>query len=594
MNNKTKKLLILNIPYVVVGAIATNIGEAFRIASGTNASEKVQSLVLDGCFGTAFSNPLPSLNPIDLLVGIGIGAALRLAVYIKGKNAKNFRHNREYGSARWGKREDIEPYIDPNFQNNVILSQTERLTMNSRPTNPKYARNKNVLVVGGSGSGKTRFFIKPNILQMHSSYVVTDPKGTVVNEVGNALVKNGYRMKIFNTINFKKSMHYNPFAYVHDEKDILKLVTTLIANTKGEGKAGDEFWEKAEKLLYSALIGYIHYEAPEEEQNFSTLLEMLNAMEVREDDEKFKNPVDLMFEELAERDPDHFAVRQYAKYKLSAGKTAKSILVSCGARLSPFDIKELREITAYDELELDTLGDKKTALFLIMSDTDATFNFLISMVYTQLFNLLCEKADDVYGGRLPVHVRCLIDEAANIGQIPNLEKLMATIRSREISAALVLQAKSQLKAIYKDNADTITGNCDSQIFLGGSEQTTLKELNTILGKETIDMYNTGESRGTSQSYNMNYQKLGHDLMSIDELAVMDGSKCIVQVRGVRPFLSDKYDLTQHPKYSLTADADKRNWFDIEKFLDHNLILKADDEYEVIEVPEEDDSESDSQ
>lgn len=586
MNNKTKKLLILNIPYVVVGAIATNIGEAFRIASGTNASEKVQSLVLDGCFGTAFSNPLPSLNPIDLLVGIGIGAALRLAVYIKGKNAKNFRHNREYGSARWGKREDIEPYIDPNFQNNVILSQTERLTMNSRPTNPKYARNKNVLVVGGSGSGKTRFFIKPNILQMHSSYVVTDPKGTVVNEVGNALVKNGYRMKIFNTINFKKSMHYNPFAYVHDEKDILKLVTTLIANTKGEGKAGDEFWEKAEKLLYSALIGYIHYEAPEEEQNFSTLLEMLNAMEVREDDEEFKNPVDLMFEELAERDPDHFAVRQYAKYKLSAGKTAKSILVSCGARLSPFDIKELREITAYDELELDTLGDKKTALFLIMSDTDATFNFLISMVYTQLFNLLCEKADDVYGGRLPVHVRCLIDEAANIGQIPNLEKLMATIRSREISAALVLQAKSQLKAIYKDNADTITGNCDSQIFLGGSEQTTLKELNTILGKETIDMYNTGESRGTSQSYNMNYQKLGHDLMSIDELAVMDGSKCIVQVRGVRPFLSDKYDLTKHPNYPLTADADKRNWFDIEKFLDHNLILNPDDEYEVIELDEE--------
>ncbi len=586
MNNKTKKLLILNIPYVVVGAIATNVGEAFRIASGTNASEKVQSLVLDGCFGTAFSNPMPSLNPIDLLVGIGIGAALRLAVYLKGKNAKNFRHNREYGSARWGKREDIEPYIDPTFQNNVILSQTERLMMNSRPTNPKYARNKNVLVVGGSGSGKTRFFIKPNILQMHSSYVVTDPKGTVVNEVGNALVKNGYRMKIFNTINFKKSMHYNPFSYVHDEKDILKLVTTLIANTKGEGKAGDEFWEKAEKLLYSALIGYIHYEAPEEEQNFSTLLEMLNAMEVREDDEEFKNPVDLMFEELAERDPDHFAVRQYAKYKLSAGKTAKSILVSCGARLSPFDIKELREITAYDELELDTLGDKKTALFLIMSDTDATFNFLISMVYTQLFNLLCEKADDVYGGRLPVHVRCLIDEAANIGQIPNLEKLMATIRSREISAALVLQAKSQLKAIYKDNADTITGNCDSQIFLGGSEQTTLKELNTILGKETIDMYNTGESRGTSQSYNMNYQKLGHDLMSIDELAVMDGSKCIVQVRGVRPFLSDKYDLTQHPNYPLTADADKRNWFDIEKFLDHNLILEPDDEYEVIKLDEE--------
>ena len=586
MNNKTKKLLILNIPYAVVGAFATNIGEAFRIASGTNASEKVQSLVLDGCFGTAFSNPLPSLNPKDLLVGIGIGAALRLAVYIKGKNAKNFRHNREYGSARWGKHEDIEPFIDPVFENNVILSQTERLTMNSRPSNPKYARNKNTLVVGGSGSGKTRFFIKPNILQMTTSLVVTDPKGTVVNEVGNALLKGGYRMKIFNTINFKKSMHYNPFVYVHDEKDIIKLVTTLIANTKGEGKSGDEFWEKAEKLLYSALIGYIHYEAPEEEQNFATLLEMINAMEVSEDDEEFKNPVDLMFEELAERDPDHFAVRQYAKYKLSAGKTAKSILVSCGARLAPFDIKELREITAYDELELDTLGDRKTALFLIMSDTDSTFNFLISMVYTQLFNLLCEKADDVYGGRLPVHVRCLIDEAANIGQIPNLEKLMATIRSREISAALVLQAKSQLKAIYKDNADTITGNCDSQIFLGGSEQTTLKELNTVLGKETIDIYNTGESRGTSQSYNMNYQKLGHDLMSIDELAVMDGSKCIVQVRGVRPFLSDKYDLTQHPNYKYTADADRRNWFDIEKFLNHKLILKPDDEYEVIELPED--------
>ena len=581
-----KKLIILNIPYIVIGLVATNVGEAFRIASGTNASEKVQSVVLDGCFGTEFSNPMPSFHPIDLLVGIAIGGILRLAVYIKSKNAKKFRHNQEYGSARWGTHADIEPYMDPVFANNVILSQTERLTMNNRPANPKYARNKNTLVVGGSGSGKTRFFIKPNLLQLHSSYVLTDPKGTVLPEVGNALLKNGYRIKIFNTINFKKSMHYNPFAYVHDEKDILKLVTTLIANTKGEGKGGDEFWEKAEKLLYSALIGYIHYEAPEEEQNFSTLLEMINAMEVREDDEEFKNPVDLMFDELAERDPDHFAVRQYAKYKLSAGKTAKSILVSCGARLAPFDIKELREITAYDELELDTLGDKKTALFLIMSDTDATFNFLISMVYTQLFNLLCEKADDVYGGRLPVHVRCLIDEAANIGQIPNLEKLMATIRSREISAALVLQAKSQLKAIYKDNADTIIGNCDSQIFLGGSEQTTLKDLNTTLGKETIDMYNTGETRGTSQSYNMNYQKLGHDLMSIDELAVMDGGKCIVQVRGVRPFLSSKYDLTQHPNYPLTADADKRNLFDIEKFLNHNLILKPDDTYEVIEITEE--------
>ena len=581
-----KKLIILNIPYIVIGLVATNVGEAFRIASGTNASEKVQSVVLDGCFGTAFSNPMPSFHPIDLIVGLAIGGILRLAVYIKSKNAKKFRHNQEYGSARWGTHADIEPYMDPVFANNVILSQTERLTMNNSPAQPKYARNKNTLVVGGSGSGKTRFFIKPNLLQLHSSYVLTDPKGTVLPEVGNALLKNGYRIKIFNTINFKKSMHYNPFAYVHDEKDILKLVTTLIANTKGEGKGGDEFWEKAEKLLYSALIGYIHYEAPEEEQNFSTLLEMINAMEVREDDEEFKNPVDLMFDELAERDPDHFAVRQYAKYKLSAGKTAKSILVSCGARLAPFDIKELREITAYDELELDTLGDKKTALFLIMSDTDATFNFLISMVYTQLFNLLCEKADDVYGGRLPVHVRCLIDEAANIGQIPNLEKLMATIRSREISAALVLQAKSQLKAIYKDNADTIIGNCDSQIFLGGSEQTTLKDLNTTLGKETIDMYNTGETRGTSQSYNMNYQKLGHDLMSIDELAVMDGGKCIVQVRGVRPFLSSKYDLTQHPNYPLTADADKRNLFDIEKFLNHNLILKPDDTYEVIEITEE--------
>lgn len=583
-----KKLLILNVPYFLIGAVATNLGEAWRIADGMNMSEKLQSMVTGGAFGIAFSNPMPSIHPVDLLVGIAVGGALRLAVYLKGKNAKKYRHNAEYGSARWGTHEDIEPFIDKKFSNNVLLSQTERITMNGRPPEPKYARNKNVLVVGGSGSGKTRFFIKPNALQMNSSLVITDPKGTVVNEIGNALLKDGYRMKIFNTINFKKSMHYNPFAYVHDEKDILKLVTTLIANTKGEGKGGDEFWEKAEKLLYSALIGYIHYEAPEEEQNFSTLLEMLNAMEVREDDEEFKNPVDLMFDELAEREPDHFAVRQYAKYKLSAGKTAKSILVSCGARLAPFDIKELREVTAYDELELDTLGDRKTALFLIMSDTDATFNFLISMIYTQLFNLLCEKADDVYGGRLPVHVTCLIDEMANIGQIPNLEKLMATIRSREISACLVLQAKSQLKAIYKDNADTIIGNCDSQIFLGGSEQTTLKDLNATLGKETIDMYNTGETRGQSQSYNMNYQKLGHDLMSIDELAVMDGSKCIVQVRGVRPFFSDKYDLTKHPKYHLTADADLRNWFDIEKFLKKkdNLILKADDKFTVIEVNED--------
>jgi type IV secretion system protein VirD4 len=583
-----KKLLILNIPYIIVALFATNIGEVFRIAGGTNASEKVQSVVLDGCFGKAFANPLPSLHPVDLLVGIAIGAILRFAVYMKGKNAKKFRHNVEYGSARWGTHADIEPYMDPVFQNNVILSQTERLTMESRPANPKYARNKNVLVVGGSGSGKTRFVLKPNLLQMHSSYVITDPKGTVVNECGMALLKNGYRIRIFNTINFKKSMRYNPFAYIHSETDILKLVTTLISNTKGEGKGGDEFWTKAETLLYTALIGYIHYEAPVEEQSFSTLLAMINAMEVREDDESFKNAVDLLFEELEQKDPEHFAVRQYAKFKLAAGKTSKSILVSCGARLAPFDIKELRDITKEDELELDTIGDKKTALFLIMSDTDATFNFLISMIYTQLFNLLCEKADDVYGGRLPVHVRCLIDEAANIGQIPNLEKLMATIRSREISAVLVLQAKSQLKAIYKDNADTIIGNCDSQIFLGGSEQSTLKDLNTTLGKETIDMYNTGETRGTTQSYNMNYQKLGKDLMSVDELAVMDGGKCIVQVRGVRPFLSDKYDLTQHPNFRLTADFDKRNWFDIEKFLKirNNLILKADDEYTVIKATED--------
>lgn len=583
MNTKTKKLLILNIPYVLIGLLCTNLGEAWRISWGSNMSEKMQGLILYGGFKEAFSNILPSLNPLDLVVGICCGLALRLAVYLKGKNAKKYRHNKEYGSARWGTKEDIAPFEDPVFQQNIILSQTERMMMSGRPKQPKYARNKNVLVVGGSGSGKTRFFIKPNLLQMHSSYVVTDPKGTVVNEVGNVLVKNNYRLKIFNTINFKKSMHYNPFAYIHCEKDILKLVTTLIANTKGEGKGGDEFWEKAEKLLYTALIGYIYYEASEEEKNFTTLLEMINAMEVREDDEEFKNPVDILFDELEARDSDHFAVRQYKKYKLAAGKTAKSILVSCGARLAPFDIAELREITSYDELELDTLGEKKTALFLIMSDTDATFNFLISMIYTQLFNLLCEKADDVYGGRLPIHVRCLIDEAANIGQIPNLEKLMATIRSREISAALVLQAKSQLKAIYKDNADTIIGNCDSQIFLGGSEQTTLKDLNAILGKETIDMYNTGESRGQSQSYNMNYQKLGHDLMSIDELAVMDGSKCIVQVRGVRPFLSDKYDLTQHPNYKDTADADKKNWFDIEKFLSHKLILKKDDVYDVVEM-----------
>ena len=585
MTKNIKKLVILNIPYVLVGLVCTNLGEAWRIAQGSNASEKVQSLILDGAFGAAFANPMPSFIPFDLLIGALCGGAFRLAVYLKGKNAKKYRHNQEYGSARWGTHADIEPFEDPVFKNNIILSQTERMTMDGRPKIPKNARNKNVLVVGGSGSGKTRFFIKPNMLQLHSSYVLTDPKGTVINEIGNVFVRENYRIKIFNTINFKKSMHYNPFAYIHSEKDILKLVTTLIANTKGEGKGGDDFWLKAETLLYQALIGYIHYEAPEEEQNFSTLLEMINSMEVREDDEEFKNAVDMLFDELEERSPEHFAVRQYKKYKLAAGKTAKSILVSCGARLAPFDIAELREITKYDELELDTLGDKKTALFLIMSDTDATFNFLISMVYTQLFNLLCEKADDVYGGRLPVHVRCLVDEAANIGQIPNLEKLMATIRSREISAALVLQAKSQLKAIYKDNADTIIGNCDSQIFLGGSEQTTLKDLNATLGKETIDMYNTGESRGNNPSYSLNYQKLGHDLMSVDELAVMDGSKCIVQVRGVRPFLSDKYDLTQHPNYKYTADADKKYWFDIEKFLKHEVKLRADDEYEVIDVTE---------
>ncbi|SEK96070.1 type IV secretion system protein VirD4 [Butyrivibrio sp. ob235] len=585
MNKKLKKKIILNIPYVLVGLFATNLGEAWRLSSGSSFSERMQSLILYGGFAKAFSDILPSFNLFDIAVGAACGAALRLAVYLKGKNAKHFRHNIEYGSARWGKHEDIEPYEDPAFENNVILSQTERITMSSRPKEPKYARNKNVLVVGGSGSGKTRFFIKPNLLQMHSSYVLTDPKGTLIGEVGNAFVKAGYRIKVFNTINFKKSMRYNPFEYIHSETDILKLVTTLMANTKGEGTPGDPFWEKAEKLLYTALIGLIYYEAPEEERNFNTLVEMINSMEIREDDESFKNAVDILFEKLAEKNPDHFAVRQYAKYRLAAGKTAKSILVSCGARLAPFDIPQVREIMEYDELELDTIGDKKTILFLIMSDTDPTFNFMVSMIYSQLFNILCEKADDVYHGRLPVHVRCLIDEAANIGQIPNLEKLMATIRSREISAALVLQAKSQLKAIYKDNAETICANCDSQIFLGGTEQSTLKDLNALLGKETIDMYNTGESRGTSQSYNMNYQKLGHDLMSIDELAVMDGSKCIVQVRGVRPFLSDKYDLTQHPNFKYTADADKKNWFDVEKFLDHKLVLKEDDVYEVIEVTE---------
>ena len=579
--NDIRRLLLLYLPYVILGMIATNLGEAWRLAEGVNSSEKLLSVMTT--FGIAFENPFPSFHPFDLLIGLCCGGGVRLAVYLKGKNAKKYRHNLEYGSARWGTAKDIEPFMAPKFEDNVILTRTERLMMSNRPKEPKNARNKNVLIIGGSGSGKTRFWLKPNLLQMHSSYVITDPKGSIVIECGNALLKFGYRLKIFNTINFKKSMHYNPFAYIHSEKDILKLVTTLIANTKGDGKAGDEFWTKAETLLYCALIGYIHYEAPVEEQNFSTLIEFINAMEVREDDEDFQNPVDLMFEALERKKPNHFAVRQYKKFKLAAGKTSKSILISCGARLAPFDIEELREITAYDELELDSLGDKKTALFLIMSDTDATFNFLISMIYTQLFNLLCEKADDVYGGRLPVHVRCLIDECANIGQIPNLEKLVATIRSREISACLVLQAQSQLKAIYKDNADTIIGNMDSRIFLGGSEPTTLKELNQALGKETIDTYNTGESRGRETSHSLNYQKLGKDLMSIDELSVLDGGKCILQLRGVRPFLSDKYDLTQHPNYKYTSDYDSKNAFDIEKFLNRKLKLKANDVYDVVDV-----------
>ena len=597
-----KKLVLLNLPYFLLGLFATNLGEAWRLATGADASAKMLSFF--STLPVALGSWWPSLHPLDLAVGICCGAGLRLAVYLKGKNAKKYRHNVEYGSARWGTHEDIAPHIDPVFQNNVILTQTERLTMSSRPKNPKYARNKNVLVIGGSGSGKTRFWLKPNLMQMHSSYVVTDPKGTILVECGKMLQRGApklgkdgkpvkdkhgkivyepYQIKVLNTINFKKSMHYNPFSYIHSEKDILKLVTTLIANTKGEGKAGDDFWVKAETLLYCALIGYIHYEAPMEEQNFSTLIEMINSMEVREDDEEFKNAVDLMFDELKERDPNHFAVRQYAKYKLAAGKTAKSILVSCGARLAVFDIAELREVTSYDELELDALGDRRTALFLIMSDTDDSFNFLISMCYTQLFNLLCEKADDVYGGGLPVHVRCLIDECANIGQIPKLEKLVATIRSREISACLVLQAQSQLKAIYKDNADTIIGNMDSSIFLGGKEPTTLKELEAVLGKETIDTYNTGESRGRETSHSLNYQKLGKALMSQDELAVMDGGKCILQLRGVRPFLSDKYDITQHPNYKYTADADPKNAFDIEGYLKVRLKLKPNQVCDVYEI-----------
>ena len=576
-----KKFLLPNIPYVFIALFATKLGQAWRLAPGTDFSGKALHL-MEG-FATAFSSLVPSFHPIDLCVGVAAALLIRLIVYVKGKNAKKFRKNLEYGSARWGKPEDIAPYVDPKFENNVILTQTERLMMSNRPKDPKTARNKNVLVVGGSGSGKTRFFIKPNLMQLHSSYVVTDPKGSIAVECGKLMLRNGYKVKIFNSINFKKSHHYNPFAYIHSEKDILKLVTTLIANTKGDGKSGDDFWQKAETLLYTALIGYIHYEAPEEEQNFATLIEFINAMEVREDDETFENNVDLAFKELAQREPNHFAVRQYKKYKLAAGKTAKSINISCGARLAPFDIQELREITMYDELELDTLGDRKTVLFLIMSDTDSTFNFLISMIYSQLFNLLCEKADDVYGGRLPVHVRCLIDECANIGQIPNLEKLMATIRSREISACLVLQAQSQLKALYKDNADTIIGNCDSSIFLGGKEPGTLKELNQALGKETIDTFNTGESRGREVSHSLNYQKLGKDLATIDELAVLDGGKCILQLRGVRPFLSDKYDITRHPNYKYLSDANPRNAFDIEKYLSTRLVPKADEVYEVFDA-----------
>ena len=576
-----KKLALPNIPYVFIALFATKLGQAWRLAPGMDFSGKALHLV-EG-FAAAFQSALPSFHPIDLCVGVAAALLIRLIVYVKGKNAKKFRKNLEYGSARWGRPEDIAPYVDPKFENNVILTQTERLMMSNRPKDPKTARNKNVLVVGGSGSGKTRFFIKPNLMQLHSSYVVTDPKGSIAVECGKLMLRNGYKVKIFNSINFKKSHHYNPFAYIHSEKDILKLVTTLIANTKGDGKSGDDFWQKAETLLYTALIGYIHYEAPEEEQNFATLIEFINAMEVREDDETFENNVDLAFKELAQREPNHFAVRQYKKYKLAAGKTAKSINISCGARLAPFDIQELREITMYDELELDTLGDRKTALFLIMSDTDSTFNFLISMIYSQLFNLLCEKADDVYGGRLPVHVRCLIDECANIGQIPNLEKLMATIRSREISACLVLQAQSQLKALYKDNADTIIGNCDSSIFLGGKEPGTLKELNQALGKETIDTFNTGESRGREVSHSLNYQKLGKDLATIDELAVLDGGKCILQLRGVRPFLSDKYDITRHPNYKYLSDANPRNAFDIEKYLSTRLVPKADEVYEVFDA-----------
>jgi len=578
---KLTKLLALYLPYILLGLVATNLGEVWRLAEGKELGDKIMAMM--GTFPVAFANPLPSLHPLDLLIGFSCGAGLRLAVYLRSKNAKKYRHGMEYGSARWGNAKDIEPFMSPKFADNIILTKTERLMMSNCPPDPKNARNKNVLVVGGSGSGKTRFWLKPNLLQCHSSYVVTDPKGTIVLECGQAMLKNGYKVKILNTINFKKSMHYNPFSYVHSEKDILKLVTTLMTNTKGEGSGGDPFWEKSERLLLTALIAYLHYEAPVEEQNFATLLEMLNTMQVLEDDEEYQNPVDLLFEDLGKKKPNSFAVRQYKLYKLAAGKTAKSILISCGARLAPFDIQELRDLTMYDELQLDTLGDKKTVLFLIMSDTDSTFNFLISMVYTQLFNLLCDKADDVYGGKLPIHVRCLIDECANIGQIPNLEKLVATIRSREISACLVLQAKSQLKAIYKDNADTIIGNMDSQIFLGGSEPGTLKDLSEMLGKETIDAFNTSDTRGNSPSYGTNYSKLGHELLSRDEIAVLDGGKCILQLRGVRPFLSDKYDLTQHPNYKLTSDYNPKNTFDIEKYLNRKTKIHPGDEFIVVDA-----------
>ena len=583
MKPEIKKLLILNLPYLLFVYLFDKAGAAVRLSPGMDASQKI--LNLGEGFTAAFASAAPSFHPADLLIGIAGAVIIRLAVYLKGKNAKKYRKGIEYGSARWGTAEDIKPYIDPVFENNIPLTQTERLTMNSRPKQPKYARNKNILVIGGSGSGKTRFFVKPSLMQMHSSYVVTDPKGTVLIECGKLLQRGGYRIKVLNTINFKKSMRYNPFAYIRSEKDILKLVNTIIANTKGDGeKSGEDFWVKSERLFYCALIGYIHYEAPEEEKNFTTLLEMINASEAREDDPEFQSPVDLMFERLEEKDPEHFAVRQYKKFLLSAGKTRSSILISCGARLAPFDIKELLELMETDEMELDTLGDRKTALFVIISDTDDTFNFVVSILYTQLFNLLCDKADDEYGGRLPVHVRCLLDEFANIGQIPKFEKLIATIRSREISASIILQSQSQLKAIYKDNADTIVGNCDTTLFLGGKEKSTLKEISEILGKETIDSFNTSETRGRELSHGMNYQKLGKELMTQDEIAVMDGGKCILQVRGVRPFFSDKFDITRHPKYKYLSDADPKNAFDMEKHIKRRpAIVKPDEEFDVYEI-----------